>query len=112
MSRSRPATRGSGEPVLSCGALRAAAIFGPNATPLDLRQFHDPGVEIVSIQDLAADTVFDAVLIFGGDGTVHRRLAASVASQSPLLCVPTGSGNDFARALGLNTVRDAARAWQ
>ena len=51
-------------------------------------------------------------MIFGGDGSVHRQLAASVASQVPMLCVPTGSGNDFARALGLATFQDALTAWR
>lgn len=55
---------------------------------------------------------FDAALIFGGDGSVHRQLAASVASQAPILCVPTGSGNDFARALGLAKLQHALTAWR
>jgi diacylglycerol kinase (ATP) len=69
-------------------------------------------VEIVAISDLPADAAFDAVLIFGGDGSVHRQLTAAVASQAPLLCVPAGSGNDFARALGLQHWGDALQAWR
>lgn len=92
--------------------MRAAAILGPKASLRELRRFQVPGVDIVAISDLPADAALDAVLIFGGDGSVHRQLAGAVASQAPVLCVPAGSGNDFARALGLGTVRQAHSAWR
>ena len=58
-----------------------------------------------------ADLV-DIVLLFGGDGTVHRHLGHLVRLGLPVLVVPVGSGNDFARALGLRRVRDALTAWR
>ena len=54
----------------------------------------------------------DAILIFGGDGTVHRHLPQLVKLQLPVLVVPHGSGNDFARALHLRSVGDALSAWR
>ncbi len=54
----------------------------------------------------------DAILIFGGDGTVHRHLAQLCALQLPVLVVPCGSGNDFARSLKLRTIGDAVDAWR
>lgn len=54
----------------------------------------------------------DAVLIFGGDGTVHRHLAKIVDHQLPTLVVPAGSGNDFARSLGITTMDQAVAAWR
>jgi diacylglycerol kinase (ATP) len=42
-----------------------------------------------------------AVLV-GGDGTVHRMLPAFVEQALVMGLVPFGSGNDFARALGLH----------
>ena len=54
----------------------------------------------------------DAILIFGGDGTVHRYLPQLVALRVPVLVVPCGSGNDFARALGLRGVCDSLAAWR
>ena len=59
----------------------------------------------------AGDEV-DVVLLFGGDGTVHRHLAQLVRLGLPVLVVPVGSGNDFARALGMRQVRDSLQAWQ
>ena len=54
----------------------------------------------------------DAILIFGGDGTVHRHLPDLVRLKLPVLVVPCGSGNDFARALGLRSVSHAVKAWK
>ena len=92
--------------------MRAAVILGTKATGRDLRPFQFPNVELVAVADLPPESAFDAALIFGGDGSVHRQLPAAVASQVPVLCVPKGSGNDFARALGLGTSRDALTAWR
>jgi diacylglycerol kinase (ATP) len=69
-------------------------------------------MELVAAAELPPEPGYQAALIFGGDGSVHRQLSAAVASQVPVLCVPTGSGNDFARALGLASFRDAVGAWR
>src|SRR5579872_6905319 len=54
----------------------------------------------------------DAIVIFGGDGTIHRNLSTLVDLGVPLMVVPCGSGNDFARSLGLHTAGDSLSAWQ
>lgn len=54
----------------------------------------------------------EAVLVLGGDGTTHRHLHALVQAGLPVLVVPAGSGNDFARALGFRAVRDSLSAWR
>lgn len=53
----------------------------------------------------------DVVLIFGRDGTIHRNLSELVCLQLPVLIIPCGSGNDFARALKLRQASDSLRAW-
>ena len=53
----------------------------------------------------------DVVLVFGGDGTVHRHLGSLVRLGLPVLVVPAGSGNDFASSLGIRGVRDSVAAW-
>ena len=58
----------------------------------------------------AADEA-DVILIFGGDGTIHRHLGQLVELKRPVLVVPAGSGNDFARAIGLRRVEDSLAAW-
>ncbi|MGD0179784.1 MAG: diacylglycerol kinase family protein, partial [Terriglobales bacterium] len=54
----------------------------------------------------------DAILIFGGDGTVHRHLPQLVRLKRPVLVVPCGSGNDFANALNLRSSRVSQAAWR
>ena len=54
----------------------------------------------------------NAVVLFGGDGTVHRHLGSLVRLGLPVLVVPAGSGNDFACSLGLRRVRDSVAAWK
>jgi len=58
----------------------------------------------------AADNA-DVILLCGGDCTVHRHLSQLVKLGLPVLVVPAGSGNDFARGLGLRRVRDSLAAW-
>ncbi|MEV8536444.1 diacylglycerol kinase [Streptomyces sp. NPDC051211] len=50
-----------------------------------------------------------AVIAVGGDGVVHLALQALAGTLTPLGVVAVGTGNDFARALGL-PVRDPAGA--
>jgi diacylglycerol kinase family enzyme len=54
----------------------------------------------------------DVILLFGGDGTVHRHLEQLVRLGLPVLVVPAGSGNDFAYSLGLRRWRDSLMAWE
>lgn len=93
--------------------MRALAILGPDTTEQVLAPFRVAAAEILAAPNLAAAESHNpgAVLILGGDGTVQRQLADLVRSQLPLLVVPAGSANDFARALGMRTQADALRAW-
>jgi diacylglycerol kinase (ATP) len=92
--------------------MRATAILGLGSFPESLTPFQsDKSVEwrlgMPSSREQA-----DVILLFGGDGTVHRHLAQLVRLALPVLIVPAGSGNDFARALGLRGLRDSRTAWQ
>jgi diacylglycerol kinase (ATP) len=83
--------------------MRAAAIFGLGTSPADLKPFQAGS---------ASSNDADAILILGGDGTIHRHLPALVRLQLPVLIIPAGSGNDFARALNLRSIHDSLRAWR
>jgi diacylglycerol kinase (ATP) len=91
--------------------MRAAAILGLGCSPRDLRPFQrDSRIEWRIGVPARADDV-DVVLLFGGDGTIHRHLGTLVNLGLPVLVVPAGSGNDFACSLGLRGVRDSLAAW-
>jgi len=92
--------------------MRAAAILGLGSNEKDLKPFqkNSDATWLIGLPTTADDA--DVILIFGGDGTVHRHLSQLVKLQRPVLVVPCGSGNDFARALSLRGIRDSLTAWQ
>ncbi|MFZ0481619.1 MAG: diacylglycerol kinase family protein [Terriglobales bacterium] len=92
--------------------MRAAAILGVGTSPSDLERLQ-VGSSTTWIQGLpASSSEADAIVLFGGDGTIHRHLGALVRLGLPMLVVPSGSGNDFARAMGLLSIRDSLNAWR
>jgi diacylglycerol kinase (ATP) len=91
--------------------VNAAALLGPAATERDVRRFCITDKVSLAVTTKLADKL-DAALIFGGDGTVHRYLPQLRQSGIPALVVPKGSGNDFAKALGITSEKAALRAWK
>ena len=90
----------------------AAALLHPNVSPEAIEPFRDTN-SVVTLQDNLEDKDRpDAALIFGGDGTVHRHLPDLYKGRVPMLVVPLGSGNDFAKALGIHNQATALRAWR
>ena len=83
------------------------------------RVFHDQVFEFFRAQDVEAITPegdekpdssrlirqhasrLDAVVIGGGDGSVHAALPGLIEAKLPLLVIPLGTANDLARALNL-----------
>ncbi|MGA8154263.1 MAG: diacylglycerol kinase family protein [Terriglobales bacterium] len=92
--------------------MRAAVIFGLGSHERNLKPFRANSNVSWVIGLPASSAEADAILVFGGDGTVHRHLAQLVGLQLPVLVVPCGSGNDFARALNLNGTKDSVTAWR
>jgi diacylglycerol kinase (ATP) len=108
--------------------MRAAAILGLGCSVKNLKPFQSGAGELTTSGEVtavgevtkilwqmgvpAAADQADVILLFGGDGTIHRHLGQLVKLGLPVLVVPAGSGNDFARALGLRRVRDSLTAWR
>lgn len=95
--------------------MRAAVIVGLGCSPKYLKPFQVAseahGIEWRTGMPTASDEA-DAILLFGGDGTIYRHLGPLVELGLPVLIVPVGSGNDFARALGFRRTRDSLAAWR
>lgn len=83
----------------------------PGSSPRVAEPFLRP--DGIIIQDnLEAGESLDAALVFGGDGTIHRYLEDLHRQGIPVLVVPAGSGNDFARSLGIRNRNIALQAWR
>ena len=92
--------------------MRAAYVLGPGLDNKALRVFQQPGWELEQLLPEHNAAPPDALLVFGGDGTLHHQLDFLVRTLTPLLVVPCGSGNDFAKTLGLRTPSDSAELWR
>ena len=92
--------------------MRVAAILHPYENDRVLEPFRLPGTNVFRGNSLEEGDLPDAAIVFGGDGSVHRVIQALAGSRCPLLVVPTGSGNDFANAIGIRSVADALRVWR
>ena len=77
-----------------------------------MEPFHDARVNVFRGNTLEPNDLPDVVMVFGGDGSVHRVLPALAYSGIPLLVVPSGSANDFARCIGIPNRDEALRAWR
>jgi diacylglycerol kinase (ATP) len=92
--------------------MRAAVIFGLDSSEKDLKPFRESSNADWLIGLPEAQSEADGILIFGGDGTIHRHLPRLVNLRLPVLVVPCGSGNDFARALQLPNKSASVKAWK
>ncbi len=71
------------------------------------------GADTAGTLALARDRIaagVDVLAVVGGDGMVHLGLQAVAGTRVPLAVVPAGTGNDFARALGIPRGDPAAAA--
>jgi diacylglycerol kinase (ATP) len=92
--------------------MRAAVVFGPAPYEREFERFQKNSNVTWLMGMPGSSAEADAILIFGGDGTVHRHLSELVRLQRPVLVVPCGSGNDFARALNLRKLTHSLAAWR
>lgn len=92
--------------------MTAVALLHPNVPSKAVEPFQEIKPQLQIRADLSCAEHFEAVLVFGGDGTLHRHLPELHRRRIPVLIVPAGSGNDFAKALGIQNVHVALSAWK
>jgi diacylglycerol kinase (ATP) len=103
-------------------AINPAACFGknPGVGPLVLTLLREAGFQVEGIhassydalrEDLRGilDTTVTALVVVGGDGMVHLGAELCGKYDLPLGVIPSGTGNDLARHLGI-PLADAAAA--
>lgn len=91
---------------------------GTDSTGADELRRHFPGHEVVecdpdrvtALVQSALERHVDFVAVAGGDGTVGCAAQALVGHTVPLVPVPTGTRNHFAKDLGIQSVDDAVTA--
>jgi diacylglycerol kinase (ATP) len=92
--------------------VRAAAILHSYLKPHVVEPFFDARVNVFRGNTLEPNDLPDVVMVFGGDGSVHRVLASLAYTKTTLLVIPTGSANDFARCIGIPNQIESLRAWR
>lgn len=92
--------------------MNTVALLHPDIPVMAVQPFQTFCRDLRIAPDLSSVREIDAALILGGDGTVHRYLPELHKYKIPTLVVPTGSGNDFARTLGIQGVKVALEAWR
>ncbi len=86
---------------------RPAVEAAVRASGLDGEVFVSAGANRVeSLARLLAET-FDAVVAVGGDGTIHDVANALAGTETRFGALPLGTGNDFARIIGMPSGLDA-----
>jgi undecaprenyl-diphosphatase len=107
----RPTGRGVGV------AVNSTAGAASSDDGLDVLRERLPEVTVVEAEEGDLETALqkaatDAEVIgaAGGDGSANAAARLALENDQPLLVVPTGTLNHFARALGVESVEDAADA--
>lgn len=77
-----------------------AACIQLNFPGADMRLTKAPG-HATELAREAAQTGFDAAVAIGGDGTINETARGLVGTNTALGVIPRGSGNGFARELGM-----------
>jgi diacylglycerol kinase (ATP) len=85
----------------------AMTLLGSEHVGVDLRYTNEPGDAETLARKAAADGA-DLILALGGDGTIRDVAAGIGESGVPLGILPSGTGNDLIRTLGIP--RDLPRA--
>ncbi|GAA1567669.1 bifunctional phosphatase PAP2/diacylglycerol kinase family protein [Actinomadura kijaniata] len=72
---------------------------------------YDPGDDLAKVMEEAAARA-EVLAVVGGDGTVNAGAQAALRHDVPLLPIPGGTFDHFARALGMETAADAVAAYR
>jgi len=92
--------------------MRAGAVLSRGVSLSAVGPFRIGGVELELVPFDGARPRLDALIVFGGDGTLHHQLKRLIETKTPVLIVPQGSGNDFAHSMGISSADLALGVWE
>ena len=81
--------------------------FEARALPCHIHETSHTGHATAIAKELPKDVLIASL---GGDGTLHEVASACIHSERSVAVIPTGSGDDFAFALGINSIDEALQA--
>ena len=98
-------TSGSG----SAGAYidRVKTMLEARGANFEIRETQRPG-HATELAKAAVDEGFDVIVAVGGDGTLRETALSVIHTDRVLGLLPCGTGNDYARAVGIPTDAEAA----
>lgn len=88
--------RGSKDAIVS----RLTELLSEKCYEVEIQQTTRPG-EARKLAAYAAGSLFRAVVVVGGDGTVNEVASALIETDTTLGIIPCGSGNGLARHMGI-----------
>ncbi|MBG6093488.1 bifunctional phosphatase PAP2/diacylglycerol kinase family protein [Actinomadura viridis] len=100
----------AGAPLLRSSAQAAVDVVA-RELPAARIVWLDPDEDVDKALAEAAEQA-EVLAVIGGDGTVNAGARAALARDVPLLTIPAGTFDHFARALGIETAVDAIAAYR
>ncbi|WP_089955723.1 bifunctional phosphatase PAP2/diacylglycerol kinase family protein [Lentzea xinjiangensis] len=82
--------------------------LGPDPTPQIVEEW--PKAQIASVEELDSLPDAKALGVAGGDGTVAAVAAIAAERDLPMVLIPSGTLNHFARDVGITGLHDTAQA--
>lgn len=86
---------------------RVKALMENRGADFEIRETQYPG-HATELAKAAVDEGFDVIVAVGGDGTLRETALSVVHTDRVLGLLPCGTGNDYARPLGIPTDAEAA----
>ena len=86
---------------------RVKALMENRGVDFEIRETQYPG-HATELAKAAVDEGFDGIVAVGGDGTLRETALSVVHTDRVLGLLPCGTGNDYARPLGIPTDAEAA----
>ncbi len=86
---------------------RVKALMENRGVDFEIRETQYPG-HATELAKAAVDEGFDVIVAVGGDGTLRETAMSVVHTDRILGLLPCGTGNDYARPLGIPTDAEAA----